>query len=251
VRIASKIGGLYDAALSLVYPQACAVCEVRSVEAHADLPACAECWSATRIFNEQTLMCSKCGLPLDSPAILSEEQKLGLRCHRCDMEEFTAARAVGVYEAALRASVLSLKRTPFVGTRLLNLLAETQKRAPLNEATRVIPVPLARDREQERGFNQAAILARQLASRNCLPLDEWSLTRTIHSSMHRAGMDTRARRESVDEAFRVIRPRLIETERILLVDDVLTTGATASACARALRAAGTKEVFVLTAARAI
>jgi predicted amidophosphoribosyltransferase len=63
-------------------------------------------------------------------------------------------------------------------------------------------------------------------------------------------MDARARRETVADAFEVVRPRLIEGERVLLVDDVLTTGATVSACARALREAGALEVFVLTVARA-
>ncbi|MDQ3806373.1 MAG: ComF family protein, partial [Acidobacteriota bacterium] len=67
---------------------------------------------------------------------------------------------------------------------------------------------------------------------------------------HRAGMDRRARRETVEDAFRVVRPRLVEGQRVLLVDDVFTTGATASACARALRAAGAAEVYVLTVARA-
>jgi predicted amidophosphoribosyltransferase len=62
-------------------------------------------------------------------------------------------------------------------------------------------------------------------------------------------MDAQARRESVSEAFQVERPRLIEGERILLIDDVLTTGATASACATTLKAAGAQQVFVLTVAR--
>jgi predicted amidophosphoribosyltransferase len=64
-------------------------------------------------------------------------------------------------------------------------------------------------------------------------------------------MDARSRRETVEGAFRVARPRLVKGERVLLIDDVFTTGATASACARALREAGAEEVFVLTAARAL
>ncbi|HVF43384.1 MAG TPA: phosphoribosyltransferase family protein, partial [Pyrinomonadaceae bacterium] len=64
-------------------------------------------------------------------------------------------------------------------------------------------------------------------------------------------MDARARRETVENAFAVTRPRLVEGERVLLVDDVFTTGATASACASALLAAGASEVFALTVARAI
>jgi ComF family protein len=165
------------------------------------------------------------------------------------MEAFTAARACGAYEGALRASVLALKREPHVASRLARLMFETQQRAPLKDATRIVPVPLHPERMRERGFNQAAALAAALARSTGLPLDEWSLVRILHTTRHRAGMDASARRESVQGAFEARRPRLIKGERILLVDDVFTTGATVSACASALKAAGAQEVFVLTVAR--
>ncbi|HVG28613.1 MAG TPA: phosphoribosyltransferase family protein, partial [Pyrinomonadaceae bacterium] len=117
-------------------------------------------------------------------------------------------------------------------------------------APRVVPVPRPPARERERGFNQAARLARAVAARARLPLDEWSVRRTRHAERHRAGMDARARRETVADAFEVVRPRLVGGESVLLVDDVFTTGATVSACAHALMAAGAREVFVLTVARA-
>jgi competence protein ComFC len=113
----------------------------------------------------------------------------------------------------------------------------------------MIPVPLHPERERERGFNQAAVLGRRLSRLNRLPMDEHSVIRTAHTERHRAGMDARARRESVANAFTVIRPRLIEGERVLLIDDVFTTGATVSACAEALKAAGARQVSVLTVAR--
>ncbi len=178
------------------------------------------------------------------------EQRESVRCRRCDAEGFTAARAVGAYEGALRAAVLGLKRAPHVGPRLTDLLCATLRRPPLVAATRIIPVPLHLERERERGFNQSALLARALAKRAGLPCDEWSLIRTTHTTQHRASMDARARRETVEAAFQVARPRLVAGERVLLVDDVFTTGATVSACAHALRAAGAHDVFVLTVARA-
>jgi ComF family protein len=166
------------------------------------------------------------------------------------MWAFTAARAVGKYEGALRASVLTLKREPEVSARLGQLLLAAQQRPPLDTATRIVPVPLHAERERERGFNQATALARALSLLSGLPLDEWSVTRTKHTPRHRAGMDARARRETVESAFQVKRPRLIAGERILLVDDVFTTGATASACAQALKEAGAADVLMLTVARA-
>jgi ComF family protein len=237
---------LYDAALALLYPQACAVCGA-SVEARDDGVACALCWRETRIFTEQDALCWKCGA--HSLGTMPTEKLMEVRCRRCEQEPYGAARACGIYERALRASVLALKREPHAAPRLARLLYEAQQREPLRSATRIIPVPLHPERERERGFNQASILGRSLARLTGLPCDEWSLVRTLYTERHRAGMDARARRESVDKAFRVERARLVENERILLLDDVFTTGATVSAAACALKAAGAQAVFVLTLAR--
>jgi ComF family protein len=242
-----KAGELYDAALSLAYPQECAVCG-SSVDSHADGVACAACWQKTRAFAEENLICWKCGVL--APGSVPEEKRREVRCRRCDAEPFTAARACGAYEGALRASVLTLKREPHVAKRLARLLFETARREPLSSATRIVPVPLHPERLRERGFNQAAMLGHALAERMRLPLDEWSLVRTVHTERHRAGMDSRARRETVENAFQVRRTRLVEGESILLIDDVFTTGATVSACASALKEAGAHDVFVLTVARA-
>jgi ComF family protein len=111
-------------------------------------------------------------------------------------------------------------------------------------------VPLHEQREQVRGFNQAAVIARQVARRRDLPLSETNLIRVSHSEQHRAGMDLRARHDTVANAFKVQHPALISGERILLIDDVFTTGATVSSCARALLDAGAAEVLVLAIARA-
>jgi ComF family protein len=248
------IDSLYDATLALLYPQACEVCGA-SVEARADGLVCATCWRETRIFSEDDTLCWKCGAPsnatisLASNATISTEKRMDVRCRRCDGDAYDGARACGVYQGALRASVLALKREPHVATRVARLLYETERRAPLSAATRIVPVPLHPERRRERGFNQATILGGALANLTGLPLDEWSLVRTRHTERHRAGMDAQARRESVADAFEVARPRLVENESILLIDDVLTTGATVSACAAALKAAGARSVFVLTLAR--
>lgn len=248
-RLTNRFDRLFDAALALVYPQGCAACGVRSVERRADWPACAACWAATRLFKGDETLCGKCGRPAGGE--VPEEVRPTVRCRRCESEEFAAARACGLYEGALRAAVLGLKREPFVPPRLARMLSEAARRAPLDAATLVVPVPLHPARERERGFNQAALLASAIAGRARLPHDPWSLSRVGHSERHRAGMDARARRESVREAFAVSRPRLVRGETVLLVDDVFTTGATASAGARALLDAGARAVFVLTAARAV
>jgi ComF family protein len=149
----------------------------------------------------------------------------------------------------LRVAVLELKRRAHVPARLARLMFDASHRDPLATATLIVPVPLHPERERERGFNQAAVLARSLAKSTGLRCDEHSLIRPVHTERHRTGMDARARRESVADAFAVKRPRLIQNESILLIDDVFTTGATVSACARKLKAAGAADVFVLTIAR--
>jgi len=241
------LSSLYDAALALVYPQACAVCGL-SVESRHDGVTCASCWPTARVFREDDTLCWKCGAFTESP--ISRDKRKSVRCGKCDQDEFTGARACGFYEGALRASILELKREPHVATRLAGLMLATQQREPLNRANLIIPVPLHPERERERGFNQALLLARELSRLSGLPLDEHSLVRRAHTERHRAGMDAKARRQSVADAFDVRHPKLVAGRRLLLVDDVFTTGATVSACAAALKEAGVEEVFVLTLARA-
>lgn len=236
-----------DAALALLYPRECEACG-SSVESHADGAACGACWSKTRIFSSEDALCSKCGA-LSAGTVAIDATLEEVQCGRCVQESFTAARAVGVYEGALRASIIALKREPFVAERLAYLLHKVAFQPPLAHATLIIPVPLHAERRLKRGFNQAAELGRALSRLMRLPLDELSLVRTRHTERHRALMDERARRESVSEAFSVTRPRLIDSERILLIDDVYTTGATVSACAAQLLKAGAESVYVLTVAR--
>jgi ComF family protein len=240
------VSSLYDAALALVYPQACAVCG-QSVESRHDGVACASCWQKTRLFTEGDTLCWKCGAFTE--AAIARDKRESVRCGRCDDDDFTAARACGFYEGALRASILELKREPHVATRLAHLMFATQKSEPLNSADLIIPVPLHAERERERGFNQALLLTRELARLSKLPLEEHSVVRRQHTERHRAGMDAKARRESVASAFEVRHPESIAGQHVLLVDDVFTSGATVSACSAVLKEAGASAVFVLTVAR--
>jgi ComF family protein len=244
--IASAANVVYDSLLALLYPQACAVCG-SSVESRALGNACAKCWEQTQIFSGAESLCWKCGRP--SIGTVPSAKREEVRCHRCDADAFTAARACGVYEGALRASVLLLKREPHIGQKLSEQLVKVQKKYPLDRATRIVPVPLHSEREKDRGFNQATLIGRELSRATSLPMDEVSLVRNKHTNRHRAGMDAKGRRDTVAEAFRVRHPALIAGERVLLVDDVFTTGATVSSCASALIDAGAAEVYVLTIAR--
>ncbi len=236
---------IFNPLLALAYPQACQICQ-NSVENLADGVACRACWEKTDVFGGEETLCYKCGAFLQS-----KTKNVITFCHQCDEHFYDYARAAGKYEFALSASVVSLKREPFACTRLQKLFVARFEELPFQDATKIIPVPLSKKRYLERGFNQAAVLGKILAKNTGLPLDEQSLGRSLHTPMHRVSMDNKAREMSVKNAFQVSRPNLIEGETILLIDDVFTSGATVSNCAKVLKENGAGKVYVLTIAKTV
>lgn len=234
----------FDSLLTLVYPQACRVCD-KIVENSGDGVACQDCWEKTRIFNGNETLCAKC-----SAFLQASPSDFETFCRLCDAHFYDAARAVGLYEKALSASILFLKTEPFTSRRLKKLFASAFERSPFYDADLIIPVPLSKRRQLERGFNQADILAEIIARKSGLKLDQQTLQRKLHTPAHRAGMDARARELTVQNAFQVMRPKLIENQNVLLIDDIFTSGATASFCAKVLKKHGARKVYVLTLARA-
>jgi len=234
-----------DAALALFYPHPCDVCG-GSVETRFDGCACRFCWESTCIFTLSEHVCGKCGQPLEAGNAISAGPGT---CGRCNELNFDSARACGIYEKALRASVLRLKNEPNVSPAVSQLMLSNVSQHPLSDATLVLAVPLHEKRLAERGFNQADVLAQTLAKTTGLPYFTDVIVRIQHSERHRAGMDATSRHKSVKNVFEVRKPRLIENCSVLLVDDVFTTGATVSECARVLKKSGAAAVHVLTLAR--
>jgi ComF family protein len=115
----------------------------------------------------------------------------------------------------------------------------------------IIPTPLHPERLRERGFNQAEVIARELAAMTGLRVDSTALIRVKKTERHRAGLGARDRARSLEKAFRVRAPRLVSGRVALLVDDVMTTGSTADEIARALLDGAARSVKVLTLARAM
>ena len=231
--------------LSVAFPQHCHICNF-TVDDRADGVACSACWSATRIFNGDIPVCRKCGNALPSGPLAAE-----IHCHECEGHVYDSAAAGGVYERAIAAIVLELKRTPHLPDRAAELLLSAYRRLGNGRADVLIPVPLTPKRKAERGFNQAEVIGLFLSRKTGIPLDAFSLARSKHTPMHRAAMDRKARDLTVKSAFRVARPKLIEGKSVLLVDDIFTTGATASYCAKELKKQGATGVSVITLARAL
>ncbi|MEP7340214.1 MAG: hypothetical protein ABI977_20945, partial [Acidobacteriota bacterium] len=189
--------GLRDAVLTMLYPMSCRVCGT-VVESWRDGVACDRCWldAELKLIPAQCDLCAKCGLPLPLlPTYIATDER---RCGRCDHLSFTRARACGVYEGAIRESVLWLKHRPQIAPRLRELLrmalADLDRK---QEIESILPVPLHPNRFAERTFNQSEIIARELAAISGLRVDSASLVRVRHTEKHRAGMAARERVSSM------------------------------------------------------
>jgi ComF family protein len=240
--------GFRDAVLAVLYPTSCRVCGA-IIESWRNGVACERCWEEAELRQAQSDLCTKCGIPLAPlPSYILTD---GRRCGRCDQQAFTLARTCGIYEGAIRESVLWLKRHPQIAPRLSDLLRTVFfDLSREQEIDSILPVPMHPDRLAERTFNQSEIIACELAVISGLRVDSASLIRARHTEKHRAGMAARERARSLEKAFRVRAPRLIEGRAVLLVDDVMTTGSTADAITRTLLDGGARTVHVLTLARA-
>jgi ComF family protein len=196
--------------------------------------------------------CSRCGWPFpDCEAAAGTERPLCQRCRESE-DHFRLARAVLRYrtDGTARAAILQAKhgrRLSLLRHLAWLLAAEAPRHLSLAGWDGLVPVPLHWRRRWERGFNQAEVLARAVGRRHGLPVLRRALVRLRPTPMQQG--DAEARRRNVREAFAVRTPRAVRERRLLLVDDVFTTGATVNACARVLLDAGATEVGVLALAR--
>jgi ComF family protein len=239
------------AALDLVFPALCPVCETTLGAGRRD-PLCGTCWSA--ISRLGAPWCDRCGAASLATEADAEPQRVAprLTCATCttDPPPYDYARSAALYEGQLRDAIHALK---FSGRRALagplgDLAAEQCAASLPGAIDALIPVPLAAERERGRGFNQAALLARRIGSHLDVPIRSSWLART-RSTRPQSELSAIERRANVRDAFRA--SDRAAGRHVLVVDDILTTGATLEACARALRAAGARRIGVLTVARVV
>lgn len=239
------LGKLKEHLYSALLPQQCACCRA-NLATIRNSNTCDECWQATTIYDGSESICDRCGV-----IVAASSKTHDVHCWQCDGHHYERARAVGTYENALATAVIGLKTTPKLSSRAAGLLLWAFQQNGFENVSLIVPVPLSKRRKIERGFNQAEVIADALARGTRIKVDPNSLTRIQHSPIHRIGMDRKARDLSVKDAFRVVRPKLLHGQSVLVVDDVFTTGATVSYCAKALLKCGARSVNVLTLARAM
>jgi ComF family protein len=240
----SRLRSIATAALDLLLPPACVLCS-----GPVDAPGllCGSCYGQLTAVGEPCCLC--CGVPFD----LAWHAAEGGLCQRCidTPPPFERARGALLYDNGSRLLVLPFKhgdRIEFARI-LARLMAHAGARL-LREADVLVPVPLHRRRLFVRRYNQAALLAQALGSMTGLPVLVDALVR-VTATQNLDGRSAAERRDEVATAF-AVRPRRVSVlsgRRVLLIDDVMTSGATAGACSESLLAAGAAAVDVLVAAR--
>ncbi len=249
--------GAAESLFTVLFPSDCRICRLPLLNI-SRLPVCPECLAS--IGPIQGRLCTVCGERVLSPYAVCDDDGL-LTCPICRRVDHPFERAVafGCYDGALRELVHLLKYNGIrpAANPLGRMLAEAISKVDgefKQSTVLVVPVPLFKRKRRQRGFNQAEAIAQSAlrefspAGRLQLATDLLERTRATHSQI---GLTSHQRRENLRGAFRVVRAEAVTGREVLLVDDVYTTGTTASECARVLRRTGASKVWVATVARTL
>jgi ComF family protein len=224
--------------LAFFFPPLCPVCEKIICEG-----ICSNCREGIRLIKGP--LCTICGVPFVSN--VSSDHI----CSECIKKKkpFSHARSAGIYVGTLLEAIHMLKykgKTSLakpLGVLMADYLHE-------NDYDVLVPVPLHKTRLKERGFNHSLLLGRIIARRHNLHLDYLNLIRA-RATMPQIDLKGNARASNVRGAFEVKKTSLFMDKKVLLIDDVYTTGATVSECAKVLKKAGAREIGVFTLARVV
>jgi ComF family protein len=259
--VAAVAQGLFAA----LFPSDCRLCGAPLVNI-SRLPVCLECISAIEPIPVGT--CEICGEgmatlarpELPRPELARPDEDRPEEAQTCDAcrearPQFEKACAYGSYDGELRDLIHLLKYeqvTPAAGV-LGGMLAGAIAKLNISQPVLIIPVPLHSSKRRQRRFNQAELIARAALKGMAIPGAELATNVLVRqrATVSQIGLTRPQRAENIRGAFRVQHPEKIAGRSILVVDDVLTTGTTASECARVLRKAGAAKVWVATVARTL
>ena len=229
--------------LDIIYPRRCLGCGVSSPDTFRYI--CWDCWSdAARV---EAPFCDLCGDPV-AGAVDHD-----FICYSCSAEKpaFDGARSAARYDGVVGEALRQLKyeKALWLAPDLAELLCNCIGAEYPDRAFDVlIPVPLHHVRRRERGYNQSAVLAHELGRRMGCPVRFRALKR-IRPTATQTNLTAKERLSNVANAFQNRREKGLAGRRVLLIDDVMTTGATVNACANTLRKGGAESVHVITVAR--
>jgi len=235
---------------SVFFPAPCRLCG-ELLDTAARIPICRTCLASLRPLSGPS--CGRCGRPFAS-SVAVEVENLPL-CHMCrrGLYDFDFARSYGAYTEAMAGAIMLLKYhgvTPLAAWFAAGLRETLNRHREICAADVVVPVPAHALRLRERGYNHAELIAKPLARSLGLPCRSYLLVRS-RPRPDKLRLTVRERWRSVRGVYTIRQGLRVDNLRFLLVDDVLTTGATLDACSRALRKAGAAKVVALTVARAI
>jgi len=225
--------------LNLFFPEKCPICQNPCLN-HETAPICDDCWRSIRQYDGP--LCRKCGTPLVSD--------VSIKCGECLKEEpdFEFARSFGLYDDPLRKGINLLK---YHGKkRLSRPLSDLLIKAGVPETDAVIPVPLHHKRLRKREFNQSALISKYIAAETKSNLILDCLIK-VRDTLPQVGLRYKARVKNIKGAFKVSNNEFIKEKSIILVDDVVTTGATIRECSRTLKKAGAGKIYVISLAHGV
>ncbi|MCX7792789.1 MAG: ComF family protein [Thermodesulfovibrionales bacterium] len=224
---------ILDSIIKGLFPSICPLCDSES--SNKFYPFCIDCWNGVEPFIGNR--CNVCSIPLPQGSSI---------CGDCikNRPYFKNSFVYGLFDGVLRQAIAHLK---YSGIRkLAKPLSELLLELSLPESDLIVPVPPDSQRLKTRGFNHTSLIAKEISRRLSLPLEINGLIK-IKSTPQQIGLKREERLKNLRRAFRALKN--FSGKRILLIDDVITTGTTASECARALLKAGAQEVHLLAIAR--
>lgn len=242
---AAAATALLRGAMDLVYPRHCVACE-RIMADESDPWLCCDCMAGLPFVSDNC--CPKCGHELGEYGVVHT------RCRACEGKSlfFKSATAPFRYERPVRELILQLKLAgqTFLAVLLArHVVAHLESSGLMERVDVIVPVPLHWRRRVKRGYNQSVLLAREIGRHFRLPLVSRSLVR-VAPTKSQTSVSMQKRMEHLRGAFAVRRREALAGKTVLLIDDVLTTGATCAECSRILRQEGSAAaVYVATAAR--
>ena len=247
----SMVKYIKEGLLNLIFPLDCKICE-KPIRESKGYSICEDCFKDIKLIDRP--YCVKCGKPfLISTDLFKQDREI--LCVDCKRKKysFEFARSIGVYLGILKECIHLFKyygekklAEPF-GKLLIDYLIKNQEFKKGIDL--IVPVPLHKNDLKRRGFNQSILLSRTIGNYFSIPVEEILIKKKLTSSQ--VNLSKKEREKNILRAFSIERIEEIKDKNVLILDDIFTTGSTVEECARELKKAKARNIFVLTLARSV